>query len=301
MKTPSAPRPIAPTDRVSDVLARDDTLVEVFARHSPHFAKLRIPAMRRVMARLVTVEQAARMAHVSAAGLAAELNAALGIGSTPAGRNPAAPPTPLDGSDSGARAASAEPPERRHPGGRRVVVVDVREDLRAGREPFATIMRAVRALGPEEVLRVRAIFEPVPLYAVLAKHGLVHEAGADDAGDWSVWFWRPAKNNARPGGAEAEPAPAAAVGEPPPRAPTTPGPQELPGDMVWLDVRNLEPPQPMLHTLTALETLPAGHTLVQVNARVPHFLLPILVERGFDFEVDETRQDRVLVRIRRAT
>ena len=68
----------------------------------------------------------------------------------------------------------------------------------------------------------------------------------------------------------------------------------------WLDVRGLEPPQPMMRTLAALETLPAGHELVQVNVRVPQFLLPMLAERGFAFAVDESHADRVLVRIWRA-
>jgi hypothetical protein len=40
--------------------------------------------------------------------------------------------------------------------------------------------------------------------------------------------------------------------------------------------------------------------LVQVNQRVPQFLLPMLAERGFAWEVTETRDDRVLVRISRA-
>ena len=58
--------PVAPTDRVSDVLARDEALVDVFVRNAPHFAKLRNRAMRRVMARLVTVEQAARTGRILA-------------------------------------------------------------------------------------------------------------------------------------------------------------------------------------------------------------------------------------------
>ena len=69
-------------------------------------------------------------------------------------------------------------------------------------------------------------------------------------------------------------------------------------DERWLDVRGLEPPEPMLRTLAELETLPRGHTLVQVNARVPQFLLPMLVERGFDFALDDTDPERVLLRIR---
>jgi len=71
--------PVAPTDRVSDVLARDESLVDVFVRLSPHFAKLRNRAMRRVMGRLVTIEQAARIAGIPAGLLVRDLNDALGI------------------------------------------------------------------------------------------------------------------------------------------------------------------------------------------------------------------------------
>ncbi len=61
--------PVRAEDRVSDVLVRDEALLEVFVGYAPHFAKLRNRTMRRVMARLVTVEQAARMAGVGVEGL----------------------------------------------------------------------------------------------------------------------------------------------------------------------------------------------------------------------------------------
>ena len=51
------------------------------------------------------------------------------------------------------------------------VDLDVREDIREGREPFARIMAAVDALPPDGVLVLRAPFEPVPLYGVLAAGG----------------------------------------------------------------------------------------------------------------------------------
>lgn len=44
----------------------------------------------------------------------------------------------------------------------------------SGREPFARIMAARSDLPDGGVLRVRAIFEPVPLYGVMAEHGLEH-------------------------------------------------------------------------------------------------------------------------------
>ena len=81
MRRARAETPITATDRVSDVLARDEGLVEVFIRHSAHFEKLRNVAMRRVMARLVTVGQAARIADVPAESLVRELNDVLHIAS----------------------------------------------------------------------------------------------------------------------------------------------------------------------------------------------------------------------------
>jgi hypothetical protein len=59
---------------VSEALARDETLVDVFVRHAPHFEKLRDPAMRRLMARLVTAEQAACIADVPVDRLVRDLN-----------------------------------------------------------------------------------------------------------------------------------------------------------------------------------------------------------------------------------
>ncbi len=51
-------------DRVSEVLRADESLLEVFTSVSPAFEKLRNPRLRKVMSRLVTVEQAARIAGV---------------------------------------------------------------------------------------------------------------------------------------------------------------------------------------------------------------------------------------------
>jgi uncharacterized protein (DUF2249 family) len=172
--------------------------------------------------------------------------------------------------------------------------VDVRDDLRAGREPLARIMAAVSALSDGEVLRVRAIFHPVPLLTVLGKRGFANESLEHAPDDWSVWFWR------------------AAAGEAPSRSPRTSEADIVsprtgaasvgtssPGDAntVWLDVRGLHPPEPLVRTLAALETLPDGHRLVQLNERVPQLLLPMLAERGFACELDDSHADRVLLRI----
>jgi hypothetical protein len=50
-----------------------------------------------------------------------------------------------------------------------IVEADVREELRAGREPFHLIMAARATVQPGGALVVRATFEPAPLYRVLGK------------------------------------------------------------------------------------------------------------------------------------
>ena len=290
MTTASSRAPVAPTDRVSDVLARDETLVEVFVRHAPHFEKLRNVAMRRVMARLVTVEQAARMADVPVDRLVRDLNDALHIEtSTVAGAVGESARVPRDPS-AGHRPASL-----------REVELDLREDMRAGREPFSRIMTAVAALGSGEVLLLRTIFEPVPLFGALAKRGLDHEVARHAADDWSVWFWRGERGTPSRKSLvrEDEHADAATLRD----GPTTARMRESHAEeqaTVLLDVRGLEPPEPLVRTLAALESLPEGHQLVQINVRVPRFLLPMLSERGFACEVDDSVVDQVRVRIWRA-
>lgn len=280
--TTGSPVPVLATDRVSDVLARDEALLEVFVGHAPHFSKLRNRTMRRVMARLVTVEQAARMAGVPVNGLLTAINDALGVPVADRSATPDEPAQP-------AAPPEAQAPAQTHPPDAALVVLDVRAELRAGHEPFSAIMRAVGMMEQDEVLQLRTTFEPVPLFHVLAKRGFTHEVTEHGPEDWSVWFWRPA------GGSVLRPeAPLVSAAEE-----AMPGHSADGTPLIWLDVRGMEPPEPMLQTLTALESLPEGHELIQLNVRVPRFLLPVLDERGFAYEVDESKADRVLVHIRR--
>jgi uncharacterized protein (DUF2249 family) len=68
--------------------------------------------------------------------------------------------------------------------------LDVREDIRAGREPFSKIMAAVAGLAAQENLLIIAPFEPAPLFHVLAKQGFAHESKQTASGDWQVLFSR---------------------------------------------------------------------------------------------------------------
>jgi uncharacterized protein (DUF2249 family) len=159
------------------------------------------------------------------------------------------------------------------------VHVDVRDDIRRGQEPFARIMSTVKQLTPSQVLVLRAPFEPVPLYAVLGKKGYEHWTERRVADDWCVWFYR------------------ASVGEPSGLvAPSIAGPTDRP---LVIDVRGLEPPEPMVRILEEIERLNAGESIEVLHERRPLFLYPQLDERGFVHETDEPEAGVVRIRIRR--
>lgn len=158
------------------------------------------------------------------------------------------------------------------------VHLDVRDDIRRGEEPFARIMDAVRSLARDQVLVVRAPFEPTPLYDVLGRRGLRHWTERHGADDWSVSFFR-----------EAVPLPA----RPPLPAPATSG------SVCVLDVRGLEPPEPMVRVLEEVDRLGPGGELEVHHDRRPTFLYPQLDERGLTHVTDEPEPGLVRIRIRR--
>jgi uncharacterized protein (DUF2249 family) len=162
------------------------------------------------------------------------------------------------------------------------VHLDVREDIRRGQEPFAKIMATVKALGPEQTLVLRAPFEPVPLLAALGKRGFANWSEQNAPDDWTVWFYRDPS------------APASGVAG-------TRAAASADGDTAVLDVRGLEPPEPMVQVLERLDTLAPGQRLVVLHERRPMLLYPQLDERGFLHDTEELGPGLVRIVIRRST
>lgn len=141
--------------------------------------------------------------------------------------------------------------------------LDVRPILRNGGEPFRKIMEAVAILAPDQGLRLYATFKPVPLFGVLEGRGFTHEAKEIGGGDWEVLFRRNGKSGER----EAPAAPAAGIAE-------------WPDPVQHMDNRDLDPPEPMVRILSALETMEVGDVLSALLRREPMFLFPHLAKRG---------------------
>jgi uncharacterized protein (DUF2249 family) len=156
----------------------------------------------------------------------------------------------------------------------KTVTLDVREDIRNGREPFSRIMNAVASLKADEELLLVAPFEPVPLFGVLKQQGFEHQAHRSASGDWEVRFTRTA------GGVEAD------QRKPLPEKPACakrPGPAAdgVASARIEVDARGLEPPQPLVKILEALASLPSGAELLARTDRRPMHLYSQLEDCGF--------------------
>lgn len=69
--------------------------------------------------------------------------------------------------------------------------------------------------------------------------------------------------------------------------------------MPFLDNRGLEPPEPMMRVLAAVEQLGPEEELEVLNDRRPMFLYPLLEDRGLEHETTENPDGSVRIRIRR--
>lgn len=144
--------------------------------------------------------------------------------------------------------------------------LDVRPILRQGGEPFGAIMAAVAGLAPGQALRLLATFKPVPLFQVLGARGFDASAREIGGGDWEVTFtpMDAASFAATPSGVSARNHAA----------------EDWPDPDFELDLRDLDPPEPMVRALEGVESLPAGRTMAALLPREPAFLFEELKARG---------------------
>ncbi len=169
---------------------------------------------------------------------------------------------------------------------KQTVTVDVREDIRSGREPLGKILQAVDRLNPGEKLRLLAPFKPAPLFSLLAQRGFSHEATPLDGGDWEVLF--------SPGAAPAEATPGPRRSSPRPPV-QSPAPAKA---IVEVDARGLEPPEPLVKILEAVASLPSGSQLRALTDRRPMHLYAQLQERGLTGETEQQKDGTFVTLIR---
>ena len=264
--------------KVSKVLAQYPVTLEVFLKASPAFEKLKNPLLRKMLTPRVTVAQAAKIAGLPSATLLTALNSACGLAyeSDTSESDQILEESAVPQSERPALLASLAPTQ--------LVIVDVREDIKQNIDPFKKIMMAVKQLQDGQVIHLVNIFEPVPLYDVLAHRGLAHWT-EKIGGEWHIYFY-PTANF--------EPMEEQILSFPNTQ---TLGVEEK---VIKLDVSGLEPPEPMMKILAMLPTLDEGTSLMVHHHREPKMLYPHLTERGYEWTTTQLAEDsyRIVIRIK---
>lgn len=167
---------ITPDTKIGDLLETWPHLEATLVELSPTFAKLRNPVLRRTVAKVATVRQAAVVGGVAlgkmintlraAAGLEAAEEAAADTGDTAAGR----PDWAVD-----ERVAAS---------------LDARPLLERGEHPMAEVLGALDRLKAGEVFLLVTPFSPAPLIDMAARRGFRSWTRRDGEDHFSTWFAR---------------------------------------------------------------------------------------------------------------
>ncbi len=147
--------------------------------------------------------------------------------------------------------------------------LDMRPLLATGGSPCKPIDDAIARLQPGQAFHLFVPFQPRPLYAKLLQLGFDHRETKLDDGTWKIEFV--------PGAAHDEKHTDCCCA----------GHQGANEVEIRLDTRQLEPPQPLVLALEALQQMERGKKLLLLTERKPMHLLDQLDERGFAYDSTE--------------
>lgn len=160
--------------------------------------------------------------------------------------------------------------------------LDVRPILAGGVDPLEQILAKVDQLAEQDILMIEAPFDPLPLRRMLGAKGYASHAVALSRRHWQVFF----KKQER-----------ADLPQLPDFSDLPPFPHYWHEDVLEMDLRRLEPPNPMIAILKVIENGEGGNYFIARLIRDPIYLHPELVERNWHAEVIEENADGLSVKI----
>jgi hypothetical protein len=169
--------PINPETKVGALLEAYPELEEVLIRMAPAFSRLRNPVLRKTVAKVATLEQAARIGGVSVPSLVRQLREAVGC------HGPEVDETQEPVSE-------LAPAWLSHASIR--LRLDADELLARGEHPLGRVREAVEHLAPAEVVELTSSFRPEPLIETLRRAGVLVFSRETAPGRHVTYFCRPA-------------------------------------------------------------------------------------------------------------
>lgn len=170
---------ISPQTKVAELLDAFPELEAVLIEIAPPFKKLRNPVLRRTVARVTSLSQAARVGNVPIADLVRRLRQAVGQ------------PEYESGASAGGSAAATSPPRPDWLDRSRVTeTIDARPMIDAGEQPLGMVMQTLGRLSGEQILELITPFEPAPLIDTARKQGYQVWTTKQGADDFRTYFMR---------------------------------------------------------------------------------------------------------------
>jgi TusA-related sulfurtransferase len=164
---------VNPETTVAELLEAHPEAEAVLIELAPRFKALSNPLLRRTVARVTSLEQAARVGGLEVRVMITALRAALGVDGDPLTERGDGTPD-----EAPSWVGSAEP----------VAVIDAGALLAAGEVPVAEVSSRLAQMVAGGVLEVVAPFNPAPLVdAIRAKGHHVHLAQTGEEA-WTVWI-----------------------------------------------------------------------------------------------------------------
>jgi|YelNatPaOPRAMG01_1025707.scaffolds.fasta_scaffold09465_6 uncharacterized protein (DUF2249 family) len=246
--------------KISKMLNDYPETLEVLLKTSPHFNKLKNKILRKALSSRVNVEQAAAIAGVDLSILLFNLNKSINHISK----------SQIKQDNENMKEIKIEEMSRdffANISQAKIIELDVRPILEMGKDPFLDIMAKVKTVGDDEVLLLINSFEPVPLYSVLSKKGFEHKTIKKESAFYIYFFKKQVSANT-----------AANSSNEILREKTSQHDYE---NIIEIDVRELEPPEPMIKILEILASVDEKTVLVVHHHREPLMLYQKLEERGY--------------------
>ena len=262
---------ISANTKISKLIKENGLAIDAIADINPHFRKLKNPVLRRVLAPRVNIETAARIGGVSVQVFLDKL-AEIGFEVDNKTETTKQPTKTINKTDYMFDLKNDK-----------ITVLDVREGLANGVDPFNEIMAAIKDFKDGEVLKIVNTFEPAPIINVLKQKGFIskvehisdkeiHTYLKKEKEDKSEEINKKAQESAKTDDIDTVFA-------------------SFKEKFKELDVRDLEMPQPMVTILEELKDLPEDYCLYVHHKKVPQFLLPQLDERGYVYLSEEIDGD----------
>jgi hypothetical protein len=166
---------ITPKTKVAELVNAYPHLEQVLVDYVPAFEKLRNPALRRTVARITTLQQAATIGGADVEDLINRLRKEVGQDHF-AGAGPAAYTTERPDWFSEARV---------------VAELDAKGMLAAGEQPVNQIIADLMALDQGDIYKLVAPFMPAPVVDKASSLGISHWVTPGDGQEMIIYFCRP--------------------------------------------------------------------------------------------------------------